>query len=74
MVNLTISTLGDYLTYYAIWVANITSMISQGNNYGANEMASISVSYVNMANYSKPPRSKSETVIKFKRPKYEQKY
>jgi len=37
-------------------------------------MTSISVSYINMANYSTPPSSKSETVIKFKRPKYEQKY
>jgi len=27
-----------------------------------------------MANNSTPSRSKSETVIKFKRPKYEQKY
>jgi len=35
-------------------------------------MTSIPVSYINMANYSTPPRSKSETVIKFKRPKYEQ--
>jgi len=27
-----------------------------------------------MANYSTPPRSKSETVIKFTQQKYEQKY
>jgi len=32
------------------------------------KMTSISVSYINMVNYSTPPRSKNETVIKFKRP------
>jgi len=35
------------------------------------KMAFVSLSYINMANYSLPPRSKSETVIKFKRTKYE---
>src|SRR6218665_1766533 len=34
-------------------------------------MTSISVSNINMANFSTSPHSKSETVIKFKRPKYE---
>jgi len=35
------------------------------------KLTSTSVPYINMANYSTPPHSKSETVIKFKRPKYE---
>ena len=35
------------------------------------KMTSISVSYINMANYSTPLHLKSETVIKFKWPKYE---
>jgi len=36
------------------------------------KLTSTSVPYINMANYSTPQRSKSETVIKFKRPKYKQ--
>jgi len=37
------------------------------------KMTSISVFYIHITNYSTPSRSKSETVIKFKREKYEQK-
>jgi len=46
------------------------NIFSQGNMVPM-KTTSISVSYINMANYSTPPRSKSETVIKFKRPKYD---
>jgi len=75
MVNLTISTLADYLTCYAaFWVTDITSMIFT-RQYGTNEIYFHFCSlHKYMANYSTPPRSKSETVIKFKRPQYEQKY